>query len=232
VTDAVEFRDRAAYLPDADAVVVADFHVGRDRTSSVELPLGEREDLVDRLAGVLSTFAPAELVLGGDLLHAFDSVPEGTPETVGAIRETVADSGAELVVVRGNHDPMLESVYDGPVHDEYRLADGETLVCHGHEAPDADAARYVAGHDHPAIEIEGRRRPCFLHGRGVYRGADVLLLPAFNRLASGTPINGATGADLLSPLAAELARFRPIVRDTEAEETLEFPPLGQFRRLL
>jgi hypothetical protein len=231
VTDELRFRDRSVYLPGADALVVADLHVGRDRTSGVELPMGEREDLVDRLRALVGESLPAEVVVAGDLLHAFDSVPRGVPGTVAAIEGAVAAGGAELVVVRGNHDAMIEAVYDGPVHDAYRPGGG-TAVCHGDEEPAATADLYVVGHDHPAIEIEGRRRPCFLLGREVYRGADVLMLPAFNRLASGATVNGATGADLLSPLAADLERFRPVVRDREAGETLRFPPLGQFRRLL
>lgn len=233
MTDArFEFGDRAVYLPGADAVVLSDLHVGRDRTSSVELPLGERADLTERLETVLGAFDPGEVVIGGDLLHAFESVPAGTEETLSVLLEAIEDAGAEPVVVRGNHDPMLDAVYGGSIHEEYALADGETVVCHGHEAPETEAARYVAGHDHPAIEIEGRRHPCFLLGREVYRGADVLLLPAFSSLAAGTPVNGASGADLLSPLATELNRFRPIVRDATADETLRFPPLGKFRRLL
>jgi putative SbcD/Mre11-related phosphoesterase len=231
MTDEYRFLDRAAYLPAADALVVADLHVGRDRTSGVELSLGEREDLTDRLATLLRAVDPGEVVLAGDLLDAFGSVPRGVEGTVTALRDVVVRFSADLVVVRGNHDAMLEAVCDEPVHDEYRLADG-TVVCHGHEPVEADARRYLAGHDHPAIEIEGRRRPCFLLGREVYRGRDVLLLPSFNPLVSGTTVNGASGTDLLSPLARDLDRFRPIVRDADAEQTLRFPPLGKFRRLL
>jgi len=52
---------------------------------------------------------------------------------------------------------MIESLWDGPIWDEYRVRD--TVVLHGHETPDDDADRYVVGHDHPTIVIEGQRRP-------------------------------------------------------------------------
>jgi metallophosphoesterase superfamily enzyme len=109
--------------------------------------------------------------------------------------------------------------------DEHRLADG-TLVCHGHEAPDAEADRYVIGHDHPAIRIEGKRRPCYLYGEGAYRGGDVLALPAFNPLATGTLVNRLDRHDPASPLLADVRAFRPVVWDEAAEETYVFPPLG------
>jgi putative SbcD/Mre11-related phosphoesterase len=223
------YRDRAVYLPDADSLVVADVHVGRDAASAVELPLGERADLTGRLADLLDAFGPGEVVVAGDLLHAFDRVPEGVAETLDGLRAAVADAGADLTVVRGNHDGMLDAL-DVTARDAYRV--GDAAVCHGHERPEVDADRYVIGHDHPAIEIEGRRRPCLLYGLGAFRGADVLMLPAFNRLAPGSTVNGMGTGDFMSPLVTDADALRPVVRDDDRGETLEFPPLGEFRRLL
>ncbi|NHN58021.1 MULTISPECIES: metallophosphoesterase [Halorussus] len=242
-----QFRDRAAYLPGEDALVVADLHVGRDAASAVELPLGERRDLTERLADLLAAFDPATVVVAGDLLHAFDRVPEGVAETVAALRETVAAAGASLVVVRGNHDSMLDSVLDegAETPDEHRV--GDTVVHHGHATPTVgendgqgetegregrEVARYVVGHDHPAIEIEGKRHPCLLFGPGTFRGADVLVLPAFNRLAPGTTVNGMRPRDFQTPLVTDVDALRPVVWDADREEALSFPPLGEFRRML
>ena len=228
----VAFTRRAAYLRGADALVVADVHVGRDRQSSVELPLGERADLLDRLAGALDRFEPAEVVVAGDLLHSFGHVPAGVAEAVEAFEDAVEDAGATLVVTPGNHDPMLEEVIDARSPDEHRLPDG-SVVCHGHERPAAGADRYVLGHDHPAITIEGRKHPCFLYGEGIVDGADVLVLPAFNRLARGTVVDGLTGADAMSPLlSGGLGGFRPVVYDADAGEPLVFPPLSALREHL
>ncbi|MFC7080858.1 metallophosphoesterase [Halorussus caseinilyticus] len=228
-----QFRDRAVYLPDEDALVVADLHVGRDAASAVELPLGERADLTERLADLLAAFDPAEVVIAGDLLHAFDRVPEGVAGTVAALRETAEAAGATFVVVRGNHDEMLDSVLEGTgisARGEYRV--GETLVHHGHARPEGEAARYVVGHDHPAIEIEGKRHPCLLYGPGTFRGADVVMLPAFNRLAPGTTVNGMGARDFQSPVVTDADALRPVVWDSEGEDVLSFPPLGEFRRML
>lgn len=247
-----QFRDRAVYLPAEETLVVADLHVGRDAASAVELPLGERADLTDRLSALLAAFDPREVVVAGDLLHAFDRIPEGVAETVAALGETVADAGAELVVVRGNHDLMLDSVCDSvlgesgvggdvaanseddrvsvPTPEECRV--GDTLVVHGHAAPDETADRYVVGHDHPAIEIEGTRHPCLLYGPESYRGGDVLMVPAFNRLAPGVTVNGMSARDFQSPLVRDVDALRPVVWDSDSDEALSFPPLGEFRRML
>lgn len=109
---------------------------------------------------------------------------------------------------------------------------GDVVVCHGHETPRTAAGTYVIGHDHPAIAIEGQRRPCYLYGPDAYQGADVLMVPAFTRLAAGVVVNQLRARDLQSPLVEDLEGFRPIVRDEEGDETLWFPPLGEFRSML
>ena len=221
---------RSLYFPHADALVLADLHVGRDAASNVELPLGERGDLLDRLGQLLDRFQPETVVFAGDILHAFDTVPLQASRTLTAIVELVEDAAASPVAVIGNHDRLLDDVWDGDTVEEYRLDDERTVVLHGHEPPTADADRYVIGHDHPAIEIEGQRRPCYLVGEGVYEGSDVLVLPAFNRLAPGILLNRTH--QLGSPLIDDLDEFRPIVRDVDTGETYRFPPLGEFRQLL
>jgi putative SbcD/Mre11-related phosphoesterase len=223
----VTFRDRAALV--GETLVLADVHVGRDATSDVEFPLGERDRLARRVARLLSWAGPAELVVAGDLLHSFSTVPDGVPETVSRLHGLAGEAGARLVVTPGNHDTMLESVYDGPAPVEYGLGDG-TVVLHGHEPPERSADRYVVGHDHPKLTVQGRERPCYL--RGEYRDAELLMLPAFTRLAAGTAVEGLRAREFQSPLVTDADALRPVVRDEEADETYEFPPLGEFRRML
>ena len=230
------FRDRAVALPDADARVCADLHLGRAEASDVEYPLGEGADLEGRLRELLATCSPAEVVFAGDVLHRFGRASLHTGRSLAALADACRDAGAAPVVVAGNHDALLREVWDGTVHDAYALeADGERVVVrHGHEAPPDDEAAdcYVVGHDHPTIAIEGRRRPCFLYAPAHYRDADVLMLPAFTRLAAGVAVNGMSTREFASPFVTDADALRPVVRDAEAGETLEFPPLGRFRRML
>ena len=228
----VAFARRAAYLEAADALVLADVHLGRAEDSNVQFPVGEREDVLDRLEALLARFEPGTVVVAGDLLHAFGEFPPAVADAVGAFERAVAEAGAELVVTPGNHDALIEKVFDEPTPAERRLSDG-TVVCHGHEQPEERGNRYVFGHDHPAIEIEGKRHPCFLYGEGVFRGADVLVVPAFTRLARGAAVNRMYGPDFMSPvLARGVEAYCPIVYDEDAGEPLAFPPLGDLRKHL
>ena len=282
----VEFRDRALYVPAADALVCADLHLGRDATSAVQAPLGERRTLPKRLTALCDYFSPAEVVIAGDVLHSFSGTPGDAAESFDRIARAIEARDARLVVTPGNHDTMLAGVWNGRATPAYRLdvgtadrttdddgncgdrsndringgepstgsgtddggnrsgsgdggtghddwiSDGGVVVCHGHEPPETEAGTYVIGHDHPAIEIEGQRRPCYLYGPDVYEGADVLMVPALTELAAGVVINRMSARDFQSPLVADSGTLRPIVRDEDVDETLWFPPLSEFRSML
>lgn len=229
-----EVRDRAAYIPAADALVCADLHVGRDATSNVDLRLGEHEDLTGRFGALLECYRPEETVLAGDLLHSFDRLPTGTAETLDGLQHAADAVDSKLVVTPGNHDAMLERLWDGERASVHRLADTGVVVAHGHDEPEVagDVETYVVGHDHPAIEIEGVRRPCYLYGPGQHDGCDVLMLPAFSRLPAGVAVNDMSARDFQSPFVRDADALRPIVREEDGGATHEFPPLGEFRRHL
>ena len=224
--------DRAIYVQTAETLVVADPHLGRAAASSVDAPIDDGGDVRSRLEDALERFSPKTVVVAGDLLHAFSRVPRGVGETVETLVETVERTGAELVVTPGNHDSMLEAVYNGHTTPEYRLEDGETVVLHGHERPETTASRYVIGHVHPALSVGGRKRPCLLYGPGAHDGSDVVVVPAFTRIAPGATINGMSGEDVPTPLVEDVDAFHPALWDGQREELLWFPPLGKCRRFL
>lgn len=223
-----ELRDRALLLE--DALIVADLHLGQGATSGLEVPVGNGARMIERLRELLAWAEPGELVLAGDLLHSFSTVPMAVTDAIESIAEAAREADAEPVALRGNHDTMLESVWDGEVRECHQL--GETVVLHGHETPDVDADRYVIGHEHPMLEVAGRRRPCYLAAEGVYEGSDVVVLPAFSGLLRGVVINHATAAEFMSPLVTDADAFAPVVWDEDAREALPFPPLGQLRERL
>lgn len=219
------YRDRAVYLPEERTLVLADVHLGRDRASAVSLPLGEQADITERLENLLDQFEPRAVVVAGDLLHSFGRLSYGVERSLHEFERQIEERDVRLVVTRGNHDTLLNSVLDGAVSEHHV---GDLLVCHGHERP-ARAESYVIGHVHPAITIEGQKRPCYLRGPAI-DGSPTLVLPAFTRLAGGVDI--ARSRSLRSPLLGAAGGYRPIVRDEADDETLEFPPLGEFRTFL
>lgn len=227
----LEGADRGLYLPAADTLVCADLHIGRDTTANTELPLGERTRLPERVETLVRRFSPEEVVLAGDITHSFDRIPPAVTEIFDTILTTITAAGARPVILQGNHDSMLATITDDPIMETYR-PDERTLICHGDAVPDEDAHRYIIGHAHPAITIEGKRHPCYLHAPETDTNPEVVVLPAFNALAPGTPINDVTNGNLPSPLIKRIERFRPGVWDEQADELLWFPAFGEFRTML
>jgi metallophosphoesterase superfamily enzyme len=231
-------RDRAVYLPATGTLVCADLHVGRDATSNVEFRVGEHGDLTARFEALLDRYEPAEAVVAGDLLHSFDRIPTEATATVRALAGIAADAGCRMTVTPGNHDTMLEELWDGPVETEHAVGEGaidadeSVVVTHGHVEPKTDAAWYVVGHDHPTIEIEGVRRPCYLYDPDQYDGSGVLMLPSFSRLPAGIRVNGLTASEFQSPLVTDVGSLRPIVHDADGDGVHEFPPLRRLRQFL
>jgi putative SbcD/Mre11-related phosphoesterase len=225
---AVRYLDRALLVE--DTLVVADCHVGKSASANLELPVGDGTDMVERFQNLLETHRPTTAVIAGDILHQFDTIPRQVEQTVEAFAHAGAATDTEVVITPGNHDPLIDSIWDGNLSAEFAV--GETVFLHGHERPDRGAARYVVGHDHPTIVIEGKRRPCFLYGEGVYQGSDVIMVPSFNRLVRGVRVNEMSASDFRSPLVRSVEAFQPVVRDSDRGETLRFPPLGEFREML
>ena len=222
------YDDRALLL--GETLVVADLHVGRGTGGNLEFPVGSGTEMVERFRSLVERHAPETVVVAGDLLHSFQTVPRTVEDTVARLGRACVDAGARPVVTPGNHDTMLASVWDGPTERERRVAD--TVVLHGHEPPEREADRYVVGHDHPAIEIEGQRRPCYLVGPDQYGGREVVMVPSFNKLNAGVAVNEMAASDFLSPLVTAADQLRPVVWDEQSRETRTFPPLGEFRRML
>lgn len=227
----MEFDDRAIVVE--ETLVVADLHLGRE-AQALEVPVGERSDLLARMTGLLDRHEPSTVVFAGDILDAFGGVPQAATDTLDALYRTVREAGARPVATPGNHDAMLAGVWQGDTTPEFVLEAADTVVCHGHELPDRGAERYVVGHDHPTITIEGRKRPCYLVGSQAVgeRTAEILMLPAFNRLVAGVAIGHVRAKGFQSPLVSDPDTLRPIVWDPDADETVGFPPLGEFRGML
>jgi uncharacterized protein len=176
---------RAAYLPEAQALLIADAHIGKARSFrklGVPVPEATTQGTLARLDAAIAAVAARglqQLIFLGDMLHSAQGRAADTLDAVARWRDRHA--ALQLTLVRGNHDrhagdpPVSWGV--GCVDEPLRLAAAPGLaLCHH---PDPVAGVYVlAGHVHPAASIGGRahdrlRLPCF------HFGLQVGVLPAF-----------------------------------------------------
>ena len=222
------FYKSALYVRGLSLCVVSDVHIGLAealRYQGLHFPLHEEETLLDRFEAILGRFNPAVFVLDGDIFHAFDRVSRATKETLETIRARLRRE-CEVVLVRGSHDTMLPAIAGGTVE---RYDRGGYTVVHGDTAVE-EHGTLIIGHDHPAIEIDLARFPCFLYGEGAVHGKVLVVMPAFNPLSPGVVVNYARGRDFLSPILrrVDAGSLQPVV-EVDGEAVI-LPPLAGIRR--
>ena len=158
-----------------------------------------------------------KLIVLGDVK---DSVPGSTKQEYAEIPdffESLFERFDTIDVVRGNHDTMIEEFL--PPRVRIRPATGMKFddlgLIHGHTWPSQDVMdceTLILGHNHPAVMFRdgvGRQmtEPCWFRGNFAKEENDkyqklpknFIVIPAFNRMLGGSPIN-VIGEDLLGPV--------------------------------
>ncbi|MDR0523175.1 MAG: metallophosphoesterase [Candidatus Methanoplasma sp.] len=201
-----------------DCLIVTDLHIGLEsHLRSKGFHIASRtEDMLESLIGAAGSEARSLIVLG----DVKDSVPGSTKQEYGEIPvffERLLNRFDEVGVVRGNHDTMIEDFLpdDVRVHPATGIRIGDVGLAHGHTWPSArvmSSETLVMGHDHPAVMLTdgagGRStEPCWVRGRFARESSDryerlpkgFVIVPAFNRMLGGSPVN-VEGEPLLGPV--------------------------------
>jgi DNA ligase-associated metallophosphoesterase len=185
--------ERAVFLPEAGALLVADAHIGKAasfRHLGVPVPRGTTTETLAGLSALIARTGARRVVFLGDLLHSARGRADTTFTAVARWRERHA--GLALTLVRGNHDLQAGDPPPGwgieLVEEPLHL--GPLALCH-HPQPVA-RAYVLAGHLHPCIRLGGRahdrlRLPCF------HFSAEVGVLPAFGAFTGMHPVRPAPG---------------------------------------
>ncbi len=236
----IRYYRNAAYFPEIGTCVCADIHIGIEDAIQAEgfsMPLDEEHMLLERFREIIKKFEPKILVLNGDVLHEFGRLRRNTKKSFDRITLELFASVDEVIILTGSHDKMIETALEGgDVMSSDFFFKGGVLFTHGDTVPkrakDDDVKLIVIGHDHPMLDIELKKEPCFLYGEKAWHDKDVLVLPAFNPLCSGTTINGMESWDFMSKFIKEgdVGNFRPIL--LAGDEVLVFPLLKEFRDIL
>ncbi|MEL7352474.1 MAG: ligase-associated DNA damage response endonuclease PdeM [Cyanobacteria bacterium P01_A01_bin.116] len=182
--------DKALYLPDEQALLVSDVHLGKAETfQSFGIPIASQlnEENLDRLRSLIVQTQPQKLFILGDLFHSKKSL---VPDVLIAWDTFLKEIAAEVCLIVGNHDRRLVSALP-PMKMDCQIeavALGPVLLSHepeirqrGHER----ATLNVCGHIHPVVRLRSRtdslRLPCFFVEHDHRR----LTLPSFGEFTGG-----------------------------------------------
>ncbi len=208
-------------------LVASDLHLGLERRMADEgwhMP-SATDVIVERLLGLIERHRAHVLVLAGDIKDSlYVASRQEESELPGAIGR-LADAVGEMHLVKGNHDGDIEAWVPYRAHLTIHAGSGARVgrvgVCHGHTWPVREvvgAELLLMGHNHPSVEFRDAlgnrlREPAWFRTRLVqersrerYGDADpeVVLMPPFNELLTGTPLNTADFSGLGPMLARGL----------------------------
>src|ERR1043165_9044378 len=102
---------RAAWFPQERVLAVADLHLGyawAHRLSGQLMPVTPTNDTLGRLAELQRDYAPAEIVVLGDIVHRAMALP-ALEQEIRDLFNTLSPRSA-LTFLAGNHDRELQKV--------------------------------------------------------------------------------------------------------------------------
>jgi putative SbcD/Mre11-related phosphoesterase len=201
-------------VPDApallagDVLAVADLHIGIEaelEESGVTVPSQTRK-IAGRLRGLLEATGARRLVLLGDVKHFIPGISPTERRDLPIFFNELYEAVDEVHIAAGNHDALLRP-YIGEIVTIHRptgfVLDGLGFV-HGHAWPSKEvmaAKALVMGHNHPAVVFVDAFRartlqPCWMrvpfrkkHAKYPRLPKEAVVVPAFNELCGGTPVN-------------------------------------------
>ena len=198
-----------------DWVCVADLHIGIEvqlRRAGFNIP----SQAVKMLAAIKGLASHGEhLLILGDVKHRIPAVSYKEDREIPPFLNGLLESYDSITVVAGNHDGGLGAILPSGVK---AVPGGGLLIegfgaIHGHVWPSKDAMKgdaLVMGHIHPSMllvdSLGGKsNEKCWVRARlSKEKAAEryescpdkLIVVPAFNPLITGTPINKATGMTL------------------------------------
>ncbi len=196
-------------------VCVADLHLGIEaqlRRAGFNIP-SQAPKMLSSLESLASH--GDNLLILGDVKHKIPSVSYREDREIPPFLEALLRKYRNVTIIAGNHDGGLSAILPAGVNAiAGRGASFEDIgVCHGHVWPAKEAmsgSKLVMGHIHPSVLLTDTlgtksNEKCWV--RAGFRKRPVLerysncpnelvVVPAFNPLLTGTPVNKASSARL------------------------------------
>ena len=206
------FNEKALIID--DTLVIADLHVGIEHQLSkkgIKIP-NQIQKMKDRIQVLIADTKAKRLIILGDLKH---NIPKSSlteyreiPRLIKSLTEDI-----EITIIKGNHDGRIERILpDAEI--SLHVERGNILFTHGHAWPESiEYDHIIMGHNHPCIEFidyfgKKTREPAWIRTRfndkihELYdnkKGPEIIIIPAFNDLISGSPFNTTSKRKLLGP---------------------------------
>jgi len=203
-------NEPALFIKDKKILIVADLHIGIEselREHGINTN-SQSQIITNHLISIIKKYKPKEIILLGDIKH---NIPTSTIQERRDVKQflRIIESYGMIHIVPGNHDGNITKISPNSikVHSSDGLIMENIGFVHGHRWPSLDVIscdQVIIGHTHPTIMLTDRRgyksfEPCWIKGKtkidelkkkySISKEIQIIVLPAFNRLCGGTPVN-------------------------------------------
>ncbi|MCD6367627.1 MAG: metallophosphoesterase [Candidatus Aenigmarchaeota archaeon] len=207
----MKFLTNKPALITENSLVIGDLHLGIEYElykSGFSLPSSINK-ILEMIKTILESEKVEKLILLGDVKHNVPEISFQESREIPIFLKELSNL-VEVHIVPGNHDGKIENLSPENiiVHERKGFLLNDTYFNHGHTWPGKEltkAKRLIIAHLHPAIEFldsSGYRyiEPCWLrcvpnakkieekYGKKV-RCENVIVVPAFNPIITGVPVN-------------------------------------------
>ncbi|MFH0869107.1 MAG: metallophosphoesterase [archaeon] len=199
IIDGIKIADLGIYIEKEKTLILSDFHMGYEEALSkqgVFIPRHQFSDTTKRLERMISKLPEIKTtIITGDLKHEFGTISQQEWRDVFGIIELLQKHCEKLVILRGNHDTVLQSMLNQKKIDvKTEFCFGDFAVLHGDAIPsDVNVLKrktFIIGHAHPAIKLTdsftSEKVKCFLKGR--WGSKTLVVLPSYNLVTEGSDI--------------------------------------------
>lgn len=223
-------------------LVIGDLHLGYEEVlnkSGVFVSRGLFEDLMNYLGEIFEEVGKVdEVVLLGDVKHDFGSILKQERNDSIKLINWILERVKRLIIVKGNHDSILEPVLRGKERVElleYYCDDGMCFI-HGDKDYDkiweSEIGIVVMGHVHPAIRlndgVKSEKYKCFLKGKikKDLKKRELIIVPSFSEHGGDLDV---LNNEVELPWSLNLDKFEVKIVQEGNLEVLDFGKLGKLR---
>jgi len=217
----------ALFIPEENILVIADLHIGLESElykSGIIIP-PQAPKMQKQIERLIESTKVNRIVLLGDIKHIVPGMSFREEKEIPRMLDYIAQK-IHVDVVPGNHDGDLKKILPKEInfHSTKGFKIGKYGFNHGHTWPSKELLTcdyLILGHNHPTIEFRDRLgyrliERVWVKGKiikekmGEKYGIDkkelgrlnLIIIPAFNELLGGSPLNSRPNEKLLGPLLA------------------------------
>ncbi|HLD01219.1 MAG TPA: metallophosphoesterase [Candidatus Nanoarchaeia archaeon] len=211
IAPGIEIIGPSLWIKKPKILIINDLHLGMEESwqrKGILVPKFQIKEIIAILEDILTTVQPLKIIINGDLKDEFGTVLNQEWRDILALFDFLKQHCKEIIVVQGNHDPIIKPIAlrrEIKVVKEYKV-EGLHIV-HGDELVETKAKTIIIGHEHPAVTLrehgKWEKYKCFLQGK--WKRKQLIAIPSFNPLVEGTNV---LEGNMLSPFLEDISKFK------------------------